>query len=228
MYGIAEVERSVSVVNKYGFEVGLTACVLHIASKPSASKRELGWQKVREVWSGKSQADLSADPVLSAYRQFLQGQIGASENLLERFLFKGGIKSVNEVVDCLNLVCAQSRITLAAFDARSVNGEMLLDLTTQDEKLKSIGGREVSIPSGELVLRDEQRLISWVGRRDGEATKVEPDTAGVWLLGVRVKGVSEEMVTHALLDAVQELSDYFVIKRADVEEIGTEGVASLN
>lgn len=211
MYGLEAVKKSAAVESEYGRGLAILTCGLSLNERYGMGRQEEGWKEVREQWAGKIKEDLEKDPLLGAYRQFLNGEAGAGENLLRRALFAGGIKSINNVVDGLNLVCAKTRVTLAAFDASKVSGEMRLEVTKTTERLRSIGGKEVEIPAGSLVLRDEERLLSWVGRRDGEASKVEKATKQVWLLGVKVPGIAVAVVEKALLEAIDELSHYFVL-----------------
>jgi DNA/RNA-binding domain of Phe-tRNA-synthetase-like protein len=211
---MAEVARSEAVNVRFGPQVGLLACTMEVRQRPVAMAGEDGWEAVRRQWAGQDVAALASDEVLSAYRRFLGGA-GAGEDLLRRFLFEGGLKSINAVVDSVNLASARTKVTMAAFDAQAVEGEMLLDLAEQEERLRVIGGKEARIPKGELVLKDQAKVLSWLGRRDSEATKVEPGTREIWLLGVMVPGVGRAVVTHAILEAVHEMSQALVVRLSE-------------
>lgn len=223
---MVEVARTAAVEAHYGMEVGLVACCLGLQERKGEASQE-GWDAVRKQWMGKTREDLALDLVLAAYRRFAgsKGERGASEMLLRRLVFEGGIRSINAVVDCLNMASAQTRVVLAAFDAEALDGEMRLDLTEREERLVAIGGKDVRIPPRELVLRCGPGLLSWVGRRDGEASKVTEATRRIWLLGLRVEGVGEELVERALMEAVHALGQCFVLRLETHQVAGEKSLA---
>jgi len=180
------------------------------------------WERLHQVWKGKSRKDVERDPRVQAYRTFYT-QMGLDpsrtppsvQGLVQRFLrdeVLTKIPVIHPIVDAVNLAAVESMVPLGVFDASRVKGEIALDLTKGGESFHPLGGSEVvSLEPGWIVLRDDEKVLSQFCHRDSDAQKITTNTTSVWLLGCQVPGVSAFEVLDALARAIELLNrDYTV------------------
>jgi len=80
----------------------------------------------------------------------------AAEALLRRATKKGGVPSVNLLVDVGNLLSIRHRLPLAVIDADRVSGAVTVRVATGAERFADLGGTEADHPEpGEIVMVDD-------------------------------------------------------------------------
>jgi DNA/RNA-binding domain of Phe-tRNA-synthetase-like protein len=178
---------------------------------------ELGWQALYERWHDAGEEELLAAPNVQAYRGLCEllgldpdknpPSIQALVNRGLRGRPPGSWPRVNPVVDAVNVVAVRTLTSLGAFDADRVTGEVRLDLTAGGEPFHALGAKRVTpLEPDQLVLRDQERVLSLFSRRDGVHQAIRPDTRRVLLLGCVVRGVAAGEVAAAVGDAARLLA----------------------
>ena len=181
------------------------------------------WERLHAAWTGKTKADVAADPLLAAFID-LTRRIGLDPkrtppsvvNLIQRFLMGPKLERfprINPVVDAVNVAAVETRIPLGVFDAATVQGALRLAITIGGELFQPLGAEgALNLPTGVLVLRDDEKVLSQFGHRDGETQKVTNETRRIWLLGCQAAGVETAAVTAALEQAVARLRQVFELE----------------
>lgn len=171
------------------------------------------WEGLYERWHDRRSEDVTSHPLLAAYREFAQGlgldpdrQPPSVQMLIERGLRgrpHGQWPRINPIVDAVNAVAVQTMVALGAFDADRLAAGVRVALTDGGEPFQPLGTkREAPLAAGELVLRDDARVLSLFARRDGAFQAITPSTQRVSILACVVPGVSHAEASAALEAAV--------------------------
>jgi DNA/RNA-binding domain of Phe-tRNA-synthetase-like protein len=141
-------------------------------------------------------------PIPWAYRVFFR-QIGLDpdqtrtpieELALER-MRKGAFVSQSQLDDALTIAIVETGVALRAFDADRLEGRLGIRASAPGEALE---GRPGKLPSGTLVIADEQRPVGLLFGATAEGRGVHPKTERITVLAVAVHGVPEIAVEEAL------------------------------
>lgn len=140
---------------------------------------------------------------LSPYLEFLK-RMGADESLFPLRLWveragKGEFPGRNNnVLDSCVLASLLHLVPLSPFDLLKVRGELEVTLSSGDKALTLQDGSKVVPPPGEIVLRDQEKLLSSYGRGEGAGARVGFETSGVVFVAWNAPGIPRERVEAAL------------------------------
>ena len=112
-------------------------------------------------------------PEIRAYRDFFW-RVGidptktrpAGEALIRRVLGGKGLPTINTLVDTYNLASIKTRIALAAFDAATLHGDLVMRKGRPGEEFLGIGMYKPVVLTGEEVANVEVQRGSLVGQLD--------------------------------------------------------------
>jgi DNA/RNA-binding domain of Phe-tRNA-synthetase-like protein len=191
-------------------ELGLVHATLSARSgrSPDAVKERL--RAMSDRFTGPKAVQVRQQPVPWAYRVFFR-QIGidpdqrhtpAEAVALER-MRAGAFASQNLLDDALLIATVETGVPLLAYDAARLDGAPGLRLALAGERLGA-DGRELR--GGEIVVADEARPVAVLFGDTAERCGVHPDTEGVLLAAVQVKGVPDVSVEEALWIAAETLA----------------------
>ncbi|MBI6547865.1 phenylalanine--tRNA ligase subunit beta [Xenorhabdus lircayensis] len=96
-------------------------------------------------------------------------------------LRRGGIRSIDPVVDVTNYVLLELGQPLHAFDLERLNGSIIVRLAEQGEKLTLLDGNETELSAETLVISDEKQLLAIAGIFGGEYSGVNAETQNILL-----------------------------------------------
>ncbi len=166
------------------------------------------YEEIRRRYSLEGLKDVA---VFRAYRDFFW-RLGidptklrpSSEALVRRILMGKSLPRINPLVDAYNLASALTGITMAAYDASKVRGELRLTWARRGEAFKAIGRSDVMMLTGsEVVLRDDASILSIYPYRDSEHSKTERITREAILVTCGVPGIDVELLREAEEAAVR-------------------------
>lgn len=92
------------------------------------------------------------------------------------FLETIGERSVNNVVDLLNFVMFDIGQPLHAFDADKVEGDIVVRLAKNGEKITTLDDKEVLLDSSMLIIADEKAPLAIAGIKGGKKAEVTEST----------------------------------------------------
>jgi DNA/RNA-binding domain of Phe-tRNA-synthetase-like protein len=183
---------------------GLALAQLTVERGSGRSTREVK-ERLRVLsdrFSGGQAINMRHQPIPWAYRVFYR-HIGldpdvqrtpVEELALER-MKQGGFKSHNLLDDALTIAIIESGVAVRAFDADRVSGLLGIRPSIAGEELQ---GRPGELPSGTLVVADEQRPLSLLFGAMATGRGVGPKTARTLLVAIQVGGVPAIAVEEAL------------------------------
>lgn len=109
-------------------------------------------------------------------------KVGPSPAWLQSKLSRIGIRPINSVVDMTNFLMLETAQPLHAYDYDKVKtGTLGVRLSKKDETLKLLGGKEVKLQGGSVVITDGQKPIGLGGVMGGADTEVSDDTKNIIL-----------------------------------------------
>jgi DNA/RNA-binding domain of Phe-tRNA-synthetase-like protein len=178
--------------------------------RPAASPRDVKkrLRMLADRYTGGKVVHMRQDPVPWAYRVFSR-QVGIDpdhdrtpvEAVALRRLKHGGLRSENIVDDALTIAIAETGVPLVALDAERVGGELGLRLARSGETL----GATRPLSERQLVVADRRRPVALVLGEVAEDAGVTPDTGGMVLCALGVKGVPRISLEEALWCAAETL-----------------------
>ncbi|CAQ83963.1 MULTISPECIES: phenylalanine--tRNA ligase subunit beta [Photorhabdus] len=96
-------------------------------------------------------------------------------------LRRGGIRSIDPIVDVTNYVLLELGQPLHAFDLERLNGSITVRMAKQDEKLVLLDGTETNLSADTLVISDEKQAVAMAGIFGGEHSGVNEKTQNILL-----------------------------------------------
>ncbi len=96
-------------------------------------------------------------------------------------LRRGGIRSIDPVVDITNYVLLELGQPMHAFDLAQVEGGIRVRMAEEGEKLTLLDGQEVELNTDTLVIADHSKPLAMAGVMGGEHSGVNGDTQDLLL-----------------------------------------------
>ncbi|OCG27215.1 phenylalanine--tRNA ligase subunit beta [Gilliamella sp. HK2] len=96
-------------------------------------------------------------------------------------LRRGGIRSIDAVVDITNYVLLELGHPMHAFDLTQIEKGIVVRYASNDEKLVLLNGNEVNLNDKTLVIADHQKVLALAGIMGGEKSAVTQTTKDVFL-----------------------------------------------
>ncbi|MEC8299981.1 MAG: phenylalanine--tRNA ligase subunit beta [Pseudomonadota bacterium] len=96
-------------------------------------------------------------------------------------LRRAGLRSVDPVVDVTNYVMLELGQPLHAYDFDKLEGKISVRRSTKGEEIVLLGGNEIAIEQGSILITDEAGPIGLAGIMGGQRTSVSACTKNVFL-----------------------------------------------
>lgn len=167
----------------------------------------------------------------------------ASPMWLKIFLAKHKIKTQNVLVDLTNYVLLQTGIPMHAYDADKLSGSIKLTRLNAPEKFTALDESEYELKANDLVIMDEQKVVSLAAVMGSNETKITEETTNILVevgvfdpVGVRKTATSIGKKTDASMRAekgidanmAMEAITLFVSELAKIMEIEVSNVVKSN
>ncbi|MGD8522620.1 MAG: phenylalanine--tRNA ligase beta subunit-related protein [Desulfobacterales bacterium] len=190
-------------LNFYGVkveDVRTTKKLLYVKARKKGIQRDFRemytLENLKEVPQVKAMRDLFV-----AMGDDPEKNLTAVENLAS-LLLRGGLPSINSVVDSCNLASLQTLMPIGVFDSDKVMGTLVLDLSEPGEEYEPIGMEKEMLAEGLLILRDDEGVISRPMYKDSKKTMITEGTKSVYILTAQYLPILEVEAKKALEVAV--------------------------
>ncbi|MGY4876775.1 phenylalanine--tRNA ligase subunit beta [Vreelandella aquamarina] len=100
--------------------------------------------------------------------------------MVER-LRRGGIRSIDPVVDVTNYVMLELGQPMHAFDRDNLNGEIIVRQAREGERLVLLDGQDVALRPETLLITDHDGPLALAGVMGGENSGINPNTQTIFL-----------------------------------------------
>ncbi|MEM1980951.1 MAG: phenylalanine--tRNA ligase beta subunit-related protein [Candidatus Hadarchaeales archaeon] len=104
----------------------------------------------------------------------------------------------NNVLDSCVLASLEHLVPLSPFDLLKLKGEVEVTLSAGDRPLILQDGSKVVPPAGEVILRDQERILSSYSRGEGTVARVGFETSGVIFVAWNAPGIPRQKVEEVL------------------------------
>jgi DNA/RNA-binding domain of Phe-tRNA-synthetase-like protein len=143
-------------------------------------------------------------PEIKAYRAFFRAMGAdpssyrpAPEYLVRRAL-DDRFPAINNLVDSCLLATVESWVMTGVYDADKVKGQAVTTLAVETEPFELIDGRRLSPKLGEIVLRDDEKILSAYTLGDAKAAMVTQKTSNALIVLWNAPGIERDRVEAAL------------------------------
>lgn len=151
--------------------------------------------------------DIEAHPVLVAYRELhrlvgVEGVVPPAQHLIRLAKANGRLPNINTVVDCYNLVSAQTGFSIGAHDCTHLRGDVAFRITRGSERYRPLGEpNPVPVKTGQYACMDDEKIICLMDVKQCEETRITKQTSDFVLY---VQGNSRT-TPHDVQDGLQQL-----------------------
>lgn len=156
--------------------------------------------RLRERYSGLSRSELLELPVMGAYHRYYR-KFGYSYHVLlqlKSLVHKGkSLPNVSPLVDANFAAELETLILTAGHDAANLEEPLVVDVAGERDSFIQMGGKQKSIPAGDMVMKDAQGIICTILRGQDHRSPISRATSRVLFVSYVPEGVAEEVVrTH--------------------------------
>ena len=198
-----------SVKNKYpeltiGYAVARNVKVKRSMSELEEEKRRV-IDEVRDEFASVPILEISE---IKQYREFYKSmnvdptKIRSAVEYLFRKVLAGKFLTISNLVDSCLLASVKHWAIVSVYDFDRTKGTPIVTLAKGTEALQLIDGRNVTPAVGEVLLRDDEKILTAYTLGDAKATMVTPQTENVLMVAWNAPGISRQQVEDALNAAI--------------------------
>ena len=127
--------------------------------------------------------------------------VGDSPSWMQVRLIMAGMRPVNGIVDVLNTIMLDLGQPMHAFDLDKLDGDIAVRSAASGEAFVALGGRELELHAGDLVVTDHSSIIALAGIMGSEPSGVSESTTNIVLESAffRPARVSETRRIYAMV-----------------------------
>lgn len=161
-------------------------------------------EKIKKDVIGKVlEVDTHDNILLKGYKE-LYAKIGISaippaESLIKLIKINGRLPNINTVVDCYNLVSAETLLSIGAHDAAHISGNIIFRATNGHEKYTPLGETHtVKVSKGEYACMDDEKILCRMDIKQCNETKITKNTKEFIIYVQGNRNVSSEYLQSTL------------------------------
>lgn len=177
------------------------------AHDPALESRKTALEeKLRAQFSGQDRAMIATHPILRAYGEYyrLFKKTYHIQLQLESIVLKGkSIPSVAALVEAMFMAEMQDLLLTAGHDLDAVQLPLTLDVAKGTERYALLRGEEQVLKAGDMMIRDQDGVISSIIYGPDQRTQITPNTRNVIFNAYAPPGIDEQTVRDHL-EHIQE------------------------
>jgi len=152
--------------------------------------------------------ETSNSEILLGYRELYDkvviNAIPPSESLNNSIKTKGRLPNINTVVDCYNLVSAETFISIGAHDTSHIKGNVIFRVTDGSERYTPLGqDLPIEVKKGEYACMDEEKILCRMDIKQCNETKITKDTKEFMIYAQGNKNVTSDYLLEVLKKACE-------------------------
>lgn len=163
-------------------KLGINACMAIIRQATIVNKNSSLESLKRDSIPKITTTDVSKNKILKEYKHLydiagIKGHLPPAEHLITLAKKSGRLPNINTVVDCYNLVSAETCLSIGAHDAAKIKGNILFGMTNGSERYTPLGEtKPVRVSPGEYACMDEEKILCRMDIKQCDETKITKDT----------------------------------------------------
>lgn len=165
------------------------------------SRKKALEETLRTQFSGQDRATLSNSPVLRAYNDYYRRfkKTYHIQLQLESIVLKGkSIPSVAALVEAMFMAEMQDMLLTAGHDLDVLRPPLSLDVATGSERYTLLRGEEQTLKAGDMIISDQEGIISSIVYGPDRRTQITPETRNVLFTVYVPPGIGEQAVSAHL------------------------------
>ncbi len=165
------------------------------------SRKKALEETLRTQFSGQDRATLSNSPVLRAYNDYYRRfkKTYHIQLQLESIVLKGkSIPSVAALVEAMFMAEMQDMLLTAGHDLDVLRPPLSLDVATGSERYTLLRGEEQTLKAGDMIISDQEGVISSIIYGPDRRTQITPETRNVLFTVYAPPGIGEQAVSAHL------------------------------
>lgn len=119
-----------------------------------------------------------------------------------------GFPKYNLMVDTHFMAEMCGGILVAVADYDRFDGALILDVASDGEICRGMGGRQMTTKKGEIVLRDEKEIVCVLCQGPDEKTRISDDTRNVLFYAYGVPGIQGRYLREGLTIAADTMAQF--------------------
>lgn len=167
-------------------------------------------ERLRSQFAGQDRAAIASHPVLHAYAEYYR-QFKKTYHVqlqVESIVLKGkSIPSVAALVEAMFMAEVQDMLLTAGHDLDTLKLPLTLDVATGTEQYILLRGDPQILKPGDMMISDQEGIISSIIYGPDKRTPITPDTRNVIFTVYAPPGVDKQKVAGHL----QQIKDYVMI-----------------
>lgn len=199
--------------------LGITDVVIGIAKNvnPQAELTENLKQKQKEMeeWAlSTSLEEAMAHPITKGYLDMMQ-RVGRSVKknpptvpaLIRNIQHRGTLPHVNSIVDIYNVESLRSFLAIGGHDLDKVAEPITFTMSEKEDVFLPILSTEKHVAETDYLYRDANGIMAWMGVRDGENYKFDPETKNAIFIIMGNAVTSVDMRLDALARIARDMTE---------------------
>lgn len=158
-------------------------------------------EQLRAQFSGQDRAAIASHPILQAYGEYYR-QFKKTYHIqlqLESLVLKGkSIPNVAALVESMFMAEMQDMLLTAGHDLDTLKLPLRLDVATGSEQYTLLRGETQILKPGDMMISDQQGVISSIIYGPDQHTQITPTTQNVIFTVYAPSGINEQTVTEHL------------------------------
>lgn len=156
---------------------------------------------LRAQFSGQDRATIASHPILRAYTEYYR-QFKKTYHIqlqLESIVLKGkSIPSVAPLVEAMFMAEMRDMLLTAGHDLDALHLPLTLDVATGTERYTLLRGEEQILKAGDMMISDQEGVISSILYGPDQRTQITPNTRNVLFTVYAPPGIDEQSVAGHL------------------------------
>lgn len=172
------------------------------ANDPALESRKAALEEgLRAQFSGQDRATIASHPILRAYTEYYR-QFKKTYHIqlqLESIVLKGkSIPSVAALVEAMFMAEMKDLLLTAGHDLDALQLPLTLDVATGTERYTLLRGEEQILKAGDMMISDQEGVISSILYGPDQRTQITPNTRNVLFTVYAPPGIDEQSVAGHL------------------------------
>jgi DNA/RNA-binding domain of Phe-tRNA-synthetase-like protein len=158
--------------------------------------------------------DLSDNQILAEYAR-LQREAGIASPtppaqwIIEITKRNRRLPNINSVVDCYNVVSAETYLSIGAHDLDHIRGNVRFVVTRGGEKYTPLGAKEKEeVKAGEYACMDDEKILCRLDLKQCDETKITKDTRSFMLYVQGNRCAPMDLLKSALQDVCHNITTF--------------------
>lgn len=107
-------------------------------------------------------------------------------------------EKLHPIVGVLNYVQMEMGQPMHAFDADKIEGEIIIELSTQPEQVEALDGKSYTVPAGSILIKDRKKIVAVAGVIGCANSMVTNETRKVLIESAAFEPVSVRITARAM------------------------------